>query len=264
MSSAACGSSARRCTPRRRASTRELRVLAGETPPLKHWTPVHVHLGAEDVAGRIALLGARRDRARAAKLARRSCSTRHRRAAPATASSCATPRRATPSAAARVLDIFPPSRQKRSPERLALLAALADADPATRAATGRRSNSRPASTWPRYGAQPESRRGDAGRAVPPALRPEGRRRHRLCRRQLAGAGRAPAGRAGRRTPTRPRHDRRRTRTPAPPDPADAVPPSLRCVVRRTAGRWPHRPNPRLAAPSRTPRAAWLPPTATCG
>ena len=34
-----------------------LRVLAGEDRPLRHWTPVHVHLGAGSVPGRVAVLG---------------------------------------------------------------------------------------------------------------------------------------------------------------------------------------------------------------
>lgn len=33
-----------------------LRVLAGEAKPLRHWTPVHVHLGASDVTARLAVL----------------------------------------------------------------------------------------------------------------------------------------------------------------------------------------------------------------
>ena len=35
-----------------------LRVLAGESRPLRHWTPVHVHAGASRTAGRVAILGA--------------------------------------------------------------------------------------------------------------------------------------------------------------------------------------------------------------
>jgi selenocysteine-specific elongation factor len=35
-----------------------LRLLASEGVPLKHWTPVHVHLGAHDVTARVALLEA--------------------------------------------------------------------------------------------------------------------------------------------------------------------------------------------------------------
>lgn len=34
----------------------ELRLLPGEAHELKHWTPLHVHLGAQDITGRIALL----------------------------------------------------------------------------------------------------------------------------------------------------------------------------------------------------------------
>jgi len=34
-----------------------VRVLASESRPLKHWTPVHVHHGASDVSGRVAVLG---------------------------------------------------------------------------------------------------------------------------------------------------------------------------------------------------------------
>lgn len=34
----------------------ELRLLASETRALAHWTPVHVHLAAQDVSGRVALL----------------------------------------------------------------------------------------------------------------------------------------------------------------------------------------------------------------
>ncbi|MGE4240476.1 selenocysteine-specific translation elongation factor [Ramlibacter sp.] len=33
----------------------QVKVLAGETQPLKHWTPVHVHIGAADVPARLAL-----------------------------------------------------------------------------------------------------------------------------------------------------------------------------------------------------------------
>ena len=32
-----------------------LQMLAGETQPLKHWTPVHIHLGTADVTARIAI-----------------------------------------------------------------------------------------------------------------------------------------------------------------------------------------------------------------
>lgn len=31
-------------------------VLAGEAKPLRHWTPVHIHIGAADILGRVAIL----------------------------------------------------------------------------------------------------------------------------------------------------------------------------------------------------------------
>ena len=38
----------------------DLRLLASENRPLRHWTPVHVHLGTADIPGRVALLEAGR------------------------------------------------------------------------------------------------------------------------------------------------------------------------------------------------------------
>jgi selenocysteine-specific elongation factor len=106
----------------------EIRVPAMQAA-LKHWTPVHVHLGAADITGRVALLegdllapGASAlaeillDRAtlavRGDRFVLRDASARHS------------------IGGGRVLDCFPPSRHKRSPARLALLAALTDDDPA--------------------------------------------------------------------------------------------------------------------------------------
>jgi selenocysteine-specific elongation factor len=107
----------------------ELRVPPTQDA-LKHWTPVHVHLGAADITGRVALLDCTEvgpggsalaeillDRetlaARGDRFVLRDASARHS------------------IAGGRVLDCFPPSRHKRSPARLALLAALRDDDPAT-------------------------------------------------------------------------------------------------------------------------------------
>jgi selenocysteine-specific elongation factor len=114
--------------PLRRFDAR-IRVLSSQ-PALKHWTPVHLHLGAEDVPARIALLGADeiapgtenwaqitvdRDICALAgdRFILRDASARHT------------------IGGGRVLDIFPPSRKRRSAERLAMLAALADDNPAT-------------------------------------------------------------------------------------------------------------------------------------
>jgi len=106
----------------------EIHVPAAQAA-LKHWTPVHVHLGAADITGRVALLDCAEvgpggtalaeillDRetlaARGDRFVLRDASARHT------------------VAGGRVLDCFPPTRHKRSPARLALLDALRDDDPA--------------------------------------------------------------------------------------------------------------------------------------
>jgi selenocysteine-specific elongation factor len=107
----------------------KIRVLSGQ-PALKHWAQVHLHLGAEDVLARIALLGANDippgSEGWAQITVDREIGTH------------AGDRFILRDASARhtigggiVLDIFPPNRKKRSPERLAMLAALADENPAT-------------------------------------------------------------------------------------------------------------------------------------
>lgn len=113
--------------PLRRFDAR-IRVLTSQ-PALQHWTQVHLHLGAEDVPARVALLGSNEiapggeawaqimlDREIGAlagdRFILRDASARHT------------------IGGGRVLDIFPPNRKKRSPERLAMLAALAEDDPA--------------------------------------------------------------------------------------------------------------------------------------
>ena len=126
----------------------EIRVPATQAA-LKHWTPVHVHLGAADITGRVALLdctevpagtqsaGAGSPcvpgiplRGQATALAeilldRETLAVRGDRFVLRDASA----QRSI--GGGRVLDCFPPSRHKRSPARLALLAALRDDDPAT-------------------------------------------------------------------------------------------------------------------------------------
>jgi selenocysteine-specific elongation factor len=107
----------------------EIRVPATQ-PALKHWTPVHVHLGAADITGRVALLEGDLLAPGATALAeilldRETLAVRGDRFVLRDASA----QRSI--AGGRVLDCFPPSRHKRSPERLALLNALRDDDPAT-------------------------------------------------------------------------------------------------------------------------------------
>ena len=104
-----------------------LRVLPGQ-PPLKHWTQVHCHLGADDIPGRVALLEGDEvlpgESGLAEIILQREISV------------IAGDRLILRDAAARqtlgggqVLDIFPPARRKRSPERLAVLRALASGTP---------------------------------------------------------------------------------------------------------------------------------------
>ena len=103
-----------------------LSVLPSQ-PPLRHWTPIHCHLGAIDRAGRVALLDADEiapgQNALGEIILDREIGV------------IAGDRLILRDAAARytlaggtVLDIFPPTRKKRSPERLALLKALSAED----------------------------------------------------------------------------------------------------------------------------------------
>ena len=96
---------------------------------LKHWMPVHVHLGAADITGRVALLDCAELGPGATALAeilldRDTIAVRGDRFVLRDASAQHTV------AGGRALDCFPPSRHKRSPARFALLAALRDDDPA--------------------------------------------------------------------------------------------------------------------------------------
>ena len=97
---------------------------------LKHWTPVHVHLGAADITGRVALLEGDLLAPGASALAeilldRETLAVRGNRFVLRDASAQRN------IAGGRVLDSFPPARHKRSAARLALLAALRDDDPTT-------------------------------------------------------------------------------------------------------------------------------------
>jgi selenocysteine-specific elongation factor len=110
-----------------------LGILASETRPLAHWTPVHVHIGAADLNGRVALLEGDRlapGEAMPAQLV-----------VDAPVAACLGDYFVIRDQSAqrtvgggRVLDLFPPTRGKRAPARLAYLRALHDvlaaADPA--------------------------------------------------------------------------------------------------------------------------------------
>jgi selenocysteine-specific elongation factor len=103
--------------------------VPGDQPPLEHWTAVHVHLGAADITGRLALLDCERVGPGGTALAeilldRETLAMRGDRFILRDAGAQRTV------AGGRVLDCFPPTRHKRTPERLALLAAMRDDDPA--------------------------------------------------------------------------------------------------------------------------------------
>jgi selenocysteine-specific elongation factor len=114
----------------------EIRVPA-HLAELEHWRAVHVHLAAADVTGRVALLdctkvgpgvtgGNPRGSTALAEIVldREMLAVRGDRFILRDAAAQRT------IAGGRVLDCFPPTRHKRTPERLALLAAMRDDDPA--------------------------------------------------------------------------------------------------------------------------------------
>ena len=102
----------------------ELRSLE----PLRHWQPVHVHLGAADVTGRLAplegdTLAPGETRLAEIILDKPIGALAHDRFILRDQSASRT------LGGGRVLDIFPPTRHKRAPERLAMLRLLAAEDP---------------------------------------------------------------------------------------------------------------------------------------
>ncbi|WP_271409373.1 selenocysteine-specific translation elongation factor [Pseudomonas sp. Q1-7] len=101
----------------------DLRLLPGEPHDLAHWTPVHVHLGAQDVTGRVALLEggslAPGQRGFAQLLLNAHAHAVHGdRLVLRDQSAQRT------LGGGRVLDPFAPARNRRTPERLAQLDAL--------------------------------------------------------------------------------------------------------------------------------------------
>ena len=105
----------------------ELRVPA-TLEAVRHMQAVHVHLGAADITGRVALLDCEKVSPGATALAeilldKETLAVRGDRFVLRDAGAQRTV------AGGRVLDIFPPVRHKRAPERLALLRALRADDP---------------------------------------------------------------------------------------------------------------------------------------
>lgn len=101
----------------------DLSLLPGEARELKHWTPVHVHLGAADVTGRVALLEggclAPGGRMLAQLVLNAPLHAVHGDALVLRDQSAQ-----RTLGGGRVLDPFAPARQRRTPARLVQLAAL--------------------------------------------------------------------------------------------------------------------------------------------
>lgn len=107
-----------------------LHVVADAKRPLRHWTPVHVHLGARNVTGRVAILGADSAAPGAAVLAQLVLD--------APVGVCVRDRFVIRDQSAQVtlggghvVDLHPPRRGRAKPERLDLLEALDTATPVT-------------------------------------------------------------------------------------------------------------------------------------
>jgi len=115
--------------PATRKFDARLRVLADEAKPLAHWTPVHVHLGAADVLGRVAVLEgsglAPGAAGRVQLVLERPLGALYGDGFVLRDQSS---RRTI--AGGRVIDVFPPARGRARPARLATLAALELEDPA--------------------------------------------------------------------------------------------------------------------------------------
>ena len=107
-----------------------LRASRYAEAPLRDGLPVHLHLGTEDVVGRAAVLERPSDRSRRNRL----CADRSRAAdwrAARRPRCAARPCRPPHLGGGRVVDPLAPRRGRRLPARLALLEAMAPADPAT-------------------------------------------------------------------------------------------------------------------------------------
>jgi selenocysteine-specific elongation factor len=105
--------------------------LLADAPPLRHWSQIHLHLGATHVTGHVALLEAETLQPGHAILAqlvldRAICAAHADRFILRDASAQNT------LAGGLVLDIHAPARHRRTPQRLALLAAWQQTDPARR------------------------------------------------------------------------------------------------------------------------------------
>jgi selenocysteine-specific elongation factor len=106
-----------------------LKLLASEGQPLKHWSPVHVHLGSAHVMGRVALLEDSNLAAGASGLAQLVLDEKVGALA-GDRIILRDPSATRTIAGATVIDPFGPPRNRRSERRLAELGALDDVDSA--------------------------------------------------------------------------------------------------------------------------------------
>ena len=107
-----------------------LRVLQSEARPLAHWTPVHVHLGASESTGRVAILGEQSIAAGENKLAQLVLD----RPVAAVHSDGLIIRDQSAQrtiGGGRVIDVYPPARGRARPERIAFLKAMEEEDDGT-------------------------------------------------------------------------------------------------------------------------------------
>ena len=138
-----------------------VRVRLGQGRPLKHWSPVHIHLGAADVTGRVALLEGRAIAPGGRGLAQLVLD--HPLGALRGDRFILRDRSARSTiAGGHVIDPFAPSRGRAKAERLALLDAMKTDDPAAAlsqmlaGAVGAVDLSRFALTWNLTGAEADT------------------------------------------------------------------------------------------------------------
>jgi selenocysteine-specific elongation factor len=104
-----------------------LRLLASEAHPLKHWSPVHIHLGAAHVMGRVALLEGEKLAPAGTALAQLVLEEKVGALA-GDRVILRDPSATRTIAGAMVIDPFGPPRNRRAERRLAQLGALGEAD----------------------------------------------------------------------------------------------------------------------------------------
>ncbi|HEY8554872.1 MAG TPA: selenocysteine-specific translation elongation factor [Burkholderiales bacterium] len=108
-----------------------LRLSPRETKPLRHWTAVHLHLGAAHVMARIALLDVEQLAPGGACLAQ-IVTERPIGALAGDGFIVRDAAGARTLGGGQVLDPFPPARRRKTPQRLALLACMEEPDPGRR------------------------------------------------------------------------------------------------------------------------------------